>query len=349
MKKLIKIFIVLIILTLTSGLLFLGINPSTAEFTDDRDQKLQGSIAELEKIELGGLDQWISIRGADTNNPILLWLHGGPGSTQMPFAHEFDGQLEEEFIVVHWDQRGAGKSNHSGFSETTMSFEQYKADAVELINYLRNKFNQDSIYLLGHSWGTHFGLEVAAENPESIEAYIGVSQVVDSKRQAEIAWEWLVQEIAAAENQSDYEKLMEIGQPPFNHSQYREFASLVIEYGGNYDLSLTELALIALRASEYTVLDYYRLINGMNRGGGPLHSEAGMLEYNMLNDYPSLEIPVYFLIGRNDYNTPYELVREYYELLTAPEKGIIVFEDSAHTPMFAEPEKFTQTLIDIKN
>ncbi len=348
MKKIIKFSLVLISLVLISGLFYLGFTPSTDKFKDEAGEKIQGSIAELEKLELGGLDQWISIRGADTNNPILLWLHGGPGSTQMPFAHEFDSKLEEEFIVVHWDQRGAGKSNHSGFSESTMSFDQYKADAVELINYLKNKFNQDSIYLLGHSWGTQFGLEVAFENPELIEAYIGVSQVVDSNRQAEIAWEWLAHEISAADNQSDYEKLMEIGQPPYSHSQYREFASLVIEYGGNFDLSMLELALIAFRAPEYSVFDYYRLINGMNRGGGPLHSDENMMEYNYINDFPVLEVPVYFLAGRNDYNTPYELVREYYEILEAPEKGLIVFENSAHTPMFAEPEKFTQTLIDIK-
>jgi len=116
MKKWLAVPILAIFLLFLVAVLYLGINPTTETFKDEAGREIAESIAELQKINLGDLDQWISIRGRDRANPVLLWLHGGPGSAQMPLAHKYDERIEEEFVVVHWDQRGAGKSNHSGFS-----------------------------------------------------------------------------------------------------------------------------------------------------------------------------------------------------------------------------------------
>lgn len=319
----------------------------TSQIRDEDGHILPGSIAELEKVELGGMEQWISIRGHDKNNPVLIWIHGGPGSTQMPLAHHLDHELEKEFVIVHWDQRGAGKSNPRGFDESTMSLEQFKADGLELIEYILKRLDQEKVFLLGHSWGTCIGVELAAENPQLIHAYIGVSQVVNDQRAVQIAYDWLMEKAKEKNERERIEFLEELGEPPYRHNEYRQLASLVAEYGGNFDQEIWRIALIVFDAPEYRVIDYYRLLGGMNRGGKPLHEEA-MLHFNYIETVPALEMPTFFLVGAKDYNTPAELVKKYYDLIEAPQKELIIFEESAHTPFLKEPGRFYQTLIGIK-
>ena len=150
--KLLSAVLIILIILIGAGLFYLGLKPSVRPFKDETGHELPGSIAELEAIEINGMKQWISIRGRDRTNPVLLWLHGGPGSAQMSMSHYLDQELEEEYVVVHWDQRGAGKSNHSGFSEESMSVQQLKDDAIALISHLQAALKQEKIYLLGHSW-----------------------------------------------------------------------------------------------------------------------------------------------------------------------------------------------------
>lgn len=320
----------------------------TRPFEDDSGNAVPGSIAVLEKIELGGVEQWISIRGMSRDNPALIWLHGGPGSTQMPLAHHLDSALEKEFVVVHWDQRGAGKSNPRGFDENTMSFEQFKDDGLELIKHVLNRLDKEKVYLLGHSWGTCLGIELSAENPELLHAYIGVSQVVNDRRGVEIAYDWLV-ETATERNDRDRKEFLEdLGAPPYDHGEYRQLARLVGLYGGNFDLDMWRIALIVLKAPEYRPVDYVRLLGGMSRGGGPLHEEGEMLHFNYIESVPALEVPVFFLVGAGDYNTPAGLVEKYYNSIEASHKELVVFENSAHTPFLKEPGPFYRTLIEIK-
>ncbi len=348
MKK-VMIFLAATLVVLTLATFFyLGITSSTRQFKDADGNVLPASIASLEEVELGGLKQWISIRGKDESNPVLLWLHGGPGAAQMSLSHYLDQDLEEEFVVVHWDQRGAGKSNHGGFEEETMTFEQFKSDSLELVEYLKESLNKEKIYLLGHSWGTHLGTELVAEYPEHFHAYIGVSQLVDSRRQHEIAYKWLEEEIEKQGDQDSLNQLRAIGEPPYSHSKYVEFAQLVGSYGGNFDIEMWRLALISFGADEYTFMDYYRLLDGMNRGGGPIHHGEEMLQFNFPEEVPALEVPTFFIAGKQDYNTPLALVEEYYEILEAPQKELIVFENSAHTPFLADIERFSREVIEIK-
>ena len=153
-------------------------------------------IAVLEPIPLGGMDQWILIRGEDRSNPVLLWLHGGPGSPQMPIAHATTRALEAYFTVVHWDQRGAGKSNHEGFEESSMSLEQFASDTHALTQYLKQRLGVPNIILLGHSWGTMLGARVVSRWPEDYAAYVAVGQVVNTPRATAMAVTWLRQRAA---------------------------------------------------------------------------------------------------------------------------------------------------------
>jgi pimeloyl-ACP methyl ester carboxylesterase len=229
-----------------------------------------------------------------------------------------------------------------------MAFDQFVSDAHELTQLLKQRFNQEKIYLVGHSWGSHLGIMLAKAYPEDYHAYIGVSQLVDPLVGHSISLAWLSARIDSAGNQKDMERLTQLGPPPFtNHSKYVTFAGLVGQYGGNMDVGMLELAWIALRAPEYRLGDYIAWVNGSTRGSGPMWEHT--LTYNMLRDVLHLELPVYFFSGRNDYNTPLDLVVEYYKALDAPlGKQLVIFDESAHTPFMGEVEKFNQELMLVK-
>jgi len=151
MKTLKKItgIIALLITVLTLILLIAvrgALSPFTEPFKTSDGTVVEESVSELSFVTIGGMEQAILVRGENRSNPVLLWLHGGPGAAQMPLAHHLDRELEKEFVVVHWDQRGAGKSNHRGFDEQSMKFDRYVTDAHELIGYLKERFEQEKIF-----------------------------------------------------------------------------------------------------------------------------------------------------------------------------------------------------------
>lgn len=312
---------------------------------------LPESVATLEKIELGGMDQWILVRGADTTNPVFLRLHGGPGSAEMPVVRRYNEDLEAHFIVVTWDQRGAGKSNPRGFDEGGMTFERFLEDAHELTGHLKDRFGQDRIYLMGHSWGSQLGLRLAARHPEDYWAYIGVGQLVDQSRSTQLAYRWLTERLEEQGASGDLARLEALGPPPYpDHSDYVAFAKLVDAHGGGMDVGFTRLAWAAARAPEYTFFDLFRWLRGANRGSGPMWDTPAYREHDALQRVPRLEVPVYFFVGRHDYNTPLALVEEYAAALEAPAgKEVVAFEGSAHTPFLAEPERFQRELVRVKD
>ncbi|MFU8773477.1 MAG: alpha/beta hydrolase [Anaerolineales bacterium] len=229
-----------------------------------------------------------------------------------------------------------------------MAFDQFVSDAHELTQLLKQRFNQEKIYLVGHSWGSHLGIMLAQAHPEDYHAYVGVSQLVDPLEGHHISQAWLRDEIERAGDQKDMERLSKLGSPPFtDHNDYVTFAGLMGKYGGNMDVGMLDLAWIALRAPEYRLGDYLAWVNGSTRGSGPMWEQT--LTYNMFRDVPRLELPVYFFNGRNDYNTPLQLVEEYYQILEAPlGKQLVIFEESAHTPFMGEAQKFNQELVRVK-
>ncbi len=312
---------------------------------------LPGSIASLEKVELGGMEQWVLLRGADTTNPVLLRLHGGPGAAEMPVVPRYNRTLEDHFVVVTWDQRGAGKSNHRGFDEETMTFERFLEDAYELTLHLRERFGQDRIYLMGHSWGTQLGLRLVARQPELYRAYIGVSQLVNQEQGTRIAREWLAERFREDGRTSELERLEALGLPPYaDHGDYVRFQRMVDGEGGSMDVGFTRLAWSALRAPEYSLLDVSRWVRGARRGSGPMWDSPTYREHDAFEQVPRVEVPAYFFMGRRDYNTPPALVEAYAAALDAPAGAeVVVFEDSAHTPFLAEPERFASELLRVRD
>jgi pimeloyl-ACP methyl ester carboxylesterase len=307
-------------------------------------------VASLEAIRLGGVEQTVLLRGHADTLPVLLWLHGGPGATQMPVARHFNGALEEEFIVVHWDQRGAGKSNPRDFDATTMTFQRYVQDTHELTAYLKARFGHERIFLLGHSWGTQLGLRVVAERPQDYHAYIGVSQVVNSTAATETAHEWLTQRIRESGSRRHQRRLDEIAPPPYpEHDRYVRFNKLVDAYGGNFDVGFGRLGWIAFRSPEYTPGDLRAWLRGANRGSGPMWHDPDYRDFDAFRQYPRLEVPVHLFVGRNDYNTPLAVTARYFDVLDAPAgKWLVVFERAAHTPFLREAERFNAEVVNVR-
>jgi pimeloyl-ACP methyl ester carboxylesterase len=309
--------------------------------------KSERSIASMEKVRLGGVEQWILIRGNDRSNPVLLFVHGGPGSAEMPVEHAYGGELEKHFVVVHWDQRGAGKSFHTDIPKGSMKVGQFVSDAQELVEVLRKRFSAPKIYLLGHSWGSLLGILTVSKIPDHFYAYIGMGQVVDMERNESISYQFVIDEARKHKDQTAIRDLESIGPPP-----YKNIAGLGVErkylnkFGGvayNPKKALNMYKL-ALQSSEYTPIDYLRYFYGALFSIENMWDEV--LTYNLFKQVPRINAPVYFFEGRHDYNTPWPLVEEYYKFLDAPKgKTLVWFDDSAHSPMFEEPDKFNREML----
>lgn len=302
-------------------------------------------IESLEQIALGGVEQWTLIRGEDITKPILLWLHGGPGSTTMPLAAQHDDELIKDFVVVHWDQRGAGKSFASDLPKSSMTVEQFVADAIALTEQLVERFDAEKVYLIGHSWGTTIGTLAIHERPELFHAYVGVAQSVSPDGDA-IAYEWAMEQAAAQGNDSAQSALTRIGPPPWDTLQ-------------DFGVLGTQISNLGGTGRNYTIIDYlresalspdYSLRDVLRYQQAQIFSLTTMLENGQLGTVDlfeqvgEIDVPVYFFQGRYDYNTPGELVERYHEQIDAPEKSLVWFEESAHFPHLEEPEKFVAEL-----
>lgn len=312
------------------------------------------AIASLEDVMIGGVPQSILVRGADVDQPVLLWLHGGPGGTMMPVAHVFGRELERHFVVVHWDQRGSGRSARSAVPDDSLNLEQFLSDTHELIEMLRSRFDADRIFLLGHSWGSALGLITAQRHPELLHAYIGMGQATNEKRSEEMGLEWVRQRARQLGNEEALRELEDL-QPPYidNPQKIVVQRKWLSRFGGQVhngrpflfweDIDRT-WALWALRSPEYSWLDLLRFLKANARVRWALFPEFKQVDF--MSTAPRIDVPVYLLMGRHDYNMQPTLVEDYYNLLDAPKgKSLIWFEDSSHSPCLEEPARFAEVMV----
>jgi pimeloyl-ACP methyl ester carboxylesterase len=319
---------------------------------DSNGNVIPGSIASLEKISIGGLEQWVLIRGRSTHNPILLFLHGGPGAAEWPFVRHYNARLEDHFVIVYWEQRGAGKSYR--VKTPNLNVAQFISDTYDLIQYLKKRFNQDKVFLIGHSWGSLVGILIAQKYPELFHAYIGMGQFVSGKENETISYQYLMEAAIKKNDPRAIHQLQKINDPvPYGIIDEKGlwFKNLMTQrdwlfkLGGCVCERTNKLYWIRFyfQAPEYSKLDLIKWVLGYDSSIKQLWPE--IMEYDLRKQVPRLEIPVYFLVGRHDYNTPFKLAEEYFHSLTAPEKELIWFDHSAHSPIYEEAEKFNDILI----
>ncbi len=329
----------------------------TPPITNAVGDEIPGSIAVIETVVLGGVKQTITIRGADASNPVLLFLHGGPGMPSSPWAtwNNIHAELEQNFVVVHWDQRGAGKSFSKDLTPDDMHLEDFVSDTLELTDILRERFGQDKIFLWGHSWGSGLGFEVLRVNSEPYYAFIATGVRDDWHSSQALGYERVLEMAHQANDTEAIEKLEAI-QPfdPMNmeHVQVRgEYLSQYLV--GDFHTEGLEDAwlnyVIEGNSPEYPVTTIRLTLKGLDFSRQTIALEVKDSGFNLTDDFPVSTIPVHFIQGRYDYECPGELVEDYYNTLEAPEKSFTWFENSAHDVYYDEPEKFNQVMIRIAN
>jgi pimeloyl-ACP methyl ester carboxylesterase len=305
-------------------------------------------IDSLEKIVLGGVEQYILLRGTDTSHPVLLHLHGGPGAADISIARHFDTELVKHFVVVHWDQRGAGKSYNPEIPPESMTRERIVTDVLELAEMLRTRFEAEKIYLVGHSWGSEIGVLAVARRPELFYAYVGVGQVAHDLEAETISYNYALDRAIEAGNEKAVRELKEIGLPPYDeHQEIVTQRKWLARLGGvtHQELDFNDLLKIGLTSPDYSLMDGIRFFRGQNFSANALWEEAA--DTNLFEEVPELEVPVYFFLGKYDYNTPFEVAERYFEELDAPEgKQLIWFEEAGHMIPYESPEEYQAQLID---
>ena len=324
----------------------------TARLADLRRIHTPEGIEVLEQIDVGGTKQWISIRGLNTANPVLLMIHGGPGSPVMAMSWAFQKPWEDFFTVVQWDQRGMGKNfvaTDTVAIGPTMSVERLTQDAEEVVAYLRKRLDKSKIVVLGFSFGTTLGTRLAAARPEWLHAYVGVGQSAPGGER--YLYERVVAVATARNDTTALRELRAIAPYPPPNGFDLQKALLARKYARMYDggwygkrdfglyFSLPDLGpeytqadadayLPALKWAEQRVM-----MGGRQAGGRPTGREG------------SYSVPVILMMGRYDLHTPYEAARVWFDHISAPNKKFITFERSAHYPMFEEPGRFLATLL----
>lgn len=317
-------------------------------FLDESGKPLKRSISEKIHVNINGVEQGMFIKSKDSTNPVLLYLHGG-----MPdyfLTRKYPTGLEDYFTVVWWEQRGSGLSYCADIPPETMTLEQMISDTKDLTNYLRKRFGQEKIYLMGHSGGTFIGIQVASRAPELYHAYIGVAQMSDQLKSERLAYEYMLKKFRENGNTKMVRKLeaapvtMKDGIPDA-YLALRDPAMHSLGIGTTHDMHsvITGIFLPSLTSREYTLIEKVNMWRGKSRSGISILG-ANMLTTDLSKQVPELKLPVYFFEGLYDYTCSYTEAKSYFEKLKAPMKGFYTFEKSAHSPLFEEPEKMQQIL-----
>jgi pimeloyl-ACP methyl ester carboxylesterase len=321
-------------------------------FLDHAGKKVPGSIAAIVTMNINGLDQRMIIRGCDTTKPVLLYLHGGPGDPEFPFVSQFNSDIENIFVVCYWEQRGAGLSYSNKIPPASMTLSQFVDDAGKVSEYILRRFDRKKIFLLGHSWGSMLGAFTANKYPEYYYAFISVGQVGNQVRSEKISYDFVLSRAKELKDKKAVRTIEKTGPPPYTDpiealNNLRIERKYLIKYGGAikngefYPKAVKSL----FACKEYTFKDKINYLRGM--GFTKRYLWDIVMKTNLFKAVPSQQIPVYILQGRFDYQTSYIVAQDYFIALKAPLKKFFTFENSAHSPIFEEPEKFERILREI--
>jgi len=303
-------------------------------------------------VPIGGIPQWISVRGRHQSNPLLLVVHGGPAFTISPVSYFYMRDWEEHFTVVQWDHRGAGKTYAASDPEqikATLNVDRIVADAEELIGYLRQKYHKDRIVLVAHSFGTVLGLKLAQRHPDWFFAYVGMGQALDFQRSEAEGYAATLAAARAANNEAAVSALLGIAPFPDPDHPERNLQNLGTErfwlatYGGYYwPGGFGHNAEIAQLSPDYSPAELKIRDEAQAFSDKLMWDELGHLS---LMDVTRFKVPIIIFQGRHDRGTSSALVETWFAGVKAPVKKLIWFEDSAHMVFEEEPGKTMVNLV----
>ncbi|MGH7688124.1 MAG: alpha/beta fold hydrolase [Gemmatimonadaceae bacterium] len=292
-------------------------------------------IDTLMALRIGGIEQWISVRGSDPANPILLFIHGGPGSPMMPESWTFERPWEDFFTVVQWDQRGAGKTFSAAgrTPDPALTIDRFQADAEELVDSLRHRYGKQKIFLMGHSWGSILGVRVALARPQWLYAYIGVGQVVNGMRNETVGYRQTLAEARRVGNDSAVRALRAIapypdpGRPLAMDKVMAERRWDVALGGMVYGKSSDRASATWALSPDYTAYDDTSAIRAIGI------SVKALLPAMAATDFDAdtvFRTPVFIFAGQDDRTTPASEAKAYFDHIHAPAKRFFSIDHAAH-------------------
>ncbi|MUG47938.1 alpha/beta hydrolase [Paenibacillus woosongensis] len=309
--------------------------------------KIEGknSISILEQVEINGTGHELLIRGQDKSNPVVIFVHGGPAVSEIPYATKYQDLLEKDFTVVRYDQRASGKSYHFGEDYSNLSTDLLVEDLLILTDYISARLNQEKVILVGHSSGTYIGIQAAQQAPDKYEAYIGIGQVSNIVDSEWDSMNYVIDQAKQSGNTTDVQYLQGLTEQVRNGTALvpRQY---VHKYGGAARLIDAEADMEQglWFGPEYNLLDRIRY----NRGAA--YSQGILIRQALAEPLPTivtkLEIPVYFIMGQYDYMTSAKSAKAYFDQIEASSKEFITYEQSAHYPQFEEKETFSKWMVD---
>ncbi len=325
---------------------------ATAIIAEARKIVTPNGVERLEKVRIGGIDQWVSIRGTDRSNPVLLYIHGGPGYVSIPMSWWFSRGWEEYFTVVQWDQRAAGKTyllTDPATIAPTLTRERMIADAEEMAAWVRRELGKDKIFVLGHSWGSFLGLQLAQRHPEWLYAYIGVCQLIDGPDSERRGWRFAMDAAHHAGN-ADAVRELEAIAPYGSRGQTIPIKDIYVErkwvgyYGGvmAYRRDNSADSDLAQLSPDYSDQEIGHIWDGNKFATPYLLPEVVALNLTKTN---KLAVPLIMFEGRQDRNVNSEVAATWFDAVKAPHKQLVWFEHSGHMPMTEEPGKFLLSLV----
>ena len=310
-------------------------------------------VQESYKTRIGGIDQCINVRGQDRDNPMILFVHGGPASPITPTMWQFQRPIEEYFTVANWDQRGAGKS----YGETdpdkvapTIRIERYVMDAIEVAEHLKAKYGKRKLILMGHSWGTIVGMRAALARPDLFYAYVGIGQVLNVRENERIGFEYAYERAKRENNVEALREMAAIAPYPGNQPITRERIIVARKWPQHYG------GLSAFRSEsghffrgpllspEYTLSQVQDIDKGSVLTLGRVLPEFLEVDFSNVKRFP---IPVVMFLGRHDYTTPAAPTVDWMGKVDAPYKRVVWFERSAHMVPWEEPGKLLVSLLEV--
>ena len=295
-----------------------------------------------EKIVANGESYYLRIRTQNTSHPVVLFLHGGCGAADRAFIMKWNSPLAKACTMVAWDQRGAGIAYNPKTAKTeVLTKELYIQDTHNVVEYLKARFHQEKIVIVGHSFGSELGVWYTQRFPENVQSYVGIGQVVDAARNETLSWDFTVQEAKKRNDKRALKVLLEIG-PPVD-GFYKDDKMLVqrnylnkfggILYGKYGNSVINTLPKIPCMFKEYS---FKTMLNYVKANVYCLSQPIGQEKVDFLREAVKLDVPVYLFMGRYDYNTVHDLAKEWFDALQAPQKKFFTFEKSGHTPQWEE-------------
>ncbi len=295
----------------------------------------QNGIVEAGYVRIGGIEQWIQIRGEDRRNPVILYLHGGPGTSMIPFTYHSERAWERDFTMVHWDQRGAGRTLLRSPAAEDAGIDRFVTDGIEVAEYVRRRLDKKKIIVLGLSWGSVVGTQMAYRRPDLLYAYVGSGQVVDMQANEGAGYRVLMARSRAAGDANAVAELERIGPPP-----YKDKSDLKAErrVAARRPPAL-ERGMARSMMLNFAFAPGYSIMNIAAIGVGKQSDQlvGDLLKYRAPNG--AFAVPMFFFQGAEDITTPTELLESYVQSIAAPQKQLMLVPDAGHAAAIVASEQ----------